>query len=199
MILAIDSSAGTAVAVADQEGTCVARAQTEDRRSHAEAIGPLISEALEQAGADPSDITAVVMGVGPGPFTGLRVGMAAAQSFAWVRSTPVWPVRSHDAAALNLTGEVAVVSDARRGEWAMTRYRPHPDGAVGVAVGPTRLLATAELDASETHVEGARIIWLESVDPAALAVAALALHARGEQLLPARPIYLREPDVTMPQ
>ena len=199
MILAIDSSAGTAVAITDLEGTSVARAQTEDRRSHAEAIGPLITQAFEQANCTPSDITAVVMGVGPGPFTGLRVGIAAAQSFAWARSTPVWPVRSHDASAINLTDEVAVVSDARRGEWAITRYQPHPDGSLGTAIDQTQLVSKEELSDAQTEWEGARIVWLESVDPAALAVAALALQARGEQLLPARPIYLREPDVTMPQ
>ncbi len=198
MILAIDSSAGTAVAITDSEATPLAVRETRDRRSHAEAVGPLIAGALEEAGVSASDITAVVMGVGPGPFTGLRVGIAAAQSFAWARSLPVWPVRSHDAVALEVTSDIVVVSDARRGEWAITRYRPHPLGGLGLRVGETTLIPRDEIADDASHREGARIVWLDYVDPVALVRAALTLRSRGEPLELPRPIYLREPDVTVP-
>lgn len=197
MILAIDSSAGTAVAVTSPEGVRKGGAVTSDRRSHAEAIGPLISRALSTASASPGDITAVVMGVGPGPFTGLRVGIAAAQAFAWARSLPLWAVRSHDAAAQAVTEPVVVVSDARRGEWACTRYLRHPDGGLGVMDGQTVLVPKDDIDQNDSQWNGSRIVWLDEVDPVALVTAALTRQARGESLEPARPIYLREPDVTV--
>ena len=199
MILAIDSSAGTAVALTDGAGAVLARQETRDRRSHAEVIGPLIQQVMAEANASPADITAVVMGVGPGPFTGLRVGIAAAQSFAWAQSLPVWPVRSHDAAAVDLLEDIVVVSDARRGEWAVTRYCPHPDGGQGVRIGDTVLISRGELDENQRERDGARIVWLDHIDPVGLVRGALAVRSRGEDLEAPRPIYLREPDVTMPQ
>lgn len=197
MILAIDSSAGTAVAVASSDGERRGEAHTSDRRSHAEAIGPLINHALSDASASPGDITAVVMGVGPGPFTGLRVGIAAAQAFAWARSLPLWAVRSHDAGAQSVTEPVVVVSDARRGEWACTSYLPHSDGGLGVIDGQTVLVTKEQIGQGDAQWNGSRIVWLVDVDPLALVSAALTHQARGEALEPARPIYLREPDVTV--
>lgn len=199
MILAIDSSAGTAVGVSTLEGDAVSVAETKDRRSHAEAIGPLIADALRSAGLGPGDVTAVVMGVGPGPFTGLRVGMAAAQSFAWARSLPLWPVHSHDAAAVFLTVDSAVISDARRGEWALTSYTPHPDGGLGIRVGSTRLIPRDDIADDQTHWGDGVLIRVEELNPTHLALAALTRRARGESLDEPRPVYLREPDVTMPQ
>ncbi|AVG23346.1 tRNA threonylcarbamoyl adenosine modification protein TsaB [Pontimonas salivibrio] len=199
MILAIDSSAGTAVAVTTSDGVQVSVAETLDRRSHAEAIGPLIAQALDSAGIGPKDITAVVMGVGPGPFTGLRVGMAAAQSFAWARSVPLWPVHSHDAAAVSIVHDSAVITDARRGEWAFSAYTPHPQGGLGVREGLSRLIPREDIDDSQTHWHDSLLIRAENVNPAHLALAAVTLQARGENLEEPRPVYLREPDVTMPQ
>ncbi|MEX2441658.1 MAG: tRNA (adenosine(37)-N6)-threonylcarbamoyltransferase complex dimerization subunit type 1 TsaB [Pontimonas sp.] len=199
MILAIDSSAGTAVGVTTEEGQLRGVAQTLDRRSHAEAIGPLIAQALSSAGIGPNDITAVVMGVGPGPFTGLRVGMAAAQSFAWARSLPLWPVHSHDAAAVSLVQNSAVISDARRGEWALSAYTPHSNGGLGVRVASTRLIPREDIDDDQTHWHDSVLIRAENVNPGHLALAAVTLRARGENLEEPRPVYLRDPDVTMPQ
>lgn len=198
MILAIDSSIGTAVAVVDSQGTCLASVDVEDRRSHAEAIGPLIARALAEATATPADITAVVMGVGPGPFTGLRVGMAAAQAFAWARSIPVWPVLSHDCAAWDLQWETIVASDARRGEYAITRYQPQPGRSFAVKKAETTLVKKEALDVSG---EGGSspVVMLERVDPCLLAKAALWYREHNEKLLPAQAVYLRAPDVTMPR
>jgi tRNA threonylcarbamoyladenosine biosynthesis protein TsaB len=195
MLLAIDSSIGTVVAVVGLQGNCIAQANVEDRRSHAEAIGPLIARALADATATPADITAVVMGVGPGPFTGLRVGMAAAQAFAIGRGIPVLPVLSHDAAAWDLERETLVVSDARRGELAVTRYFPVADRSFARREGETYLVSRAEFEQT-IHQEA--VISLEAVDPCLLARAALWYQHHGVTLLPPQAVYLRAPDVTMP-
>ncbi len=88
MFLAIDSSLGTSVAVVSPAGVILAENSRSDPRGHAENIGSLLQETLVEAGVEPSEITRVVMGVGPGPFTGLRVGMAAAEAFALSRAVP---------------------------------------------------------------------------------------------------------------
>ena len=98
MLLAIDTSAGTSVAVVDGDRV-LSEASDPGTRGHAEHIGTLIQTALAEAGATPADITGVVSGMGPGPFTGLRVGIAAARAFAAGRGIPVHPVASHDAVA----------------------------------------------------------------------------------------------------
>lgn len=199
MILAIDSSIGTAVGIASHEGSCLASVEVTDRRSHAEAIGPLIAKALAEATLTPADITAVVMGVGPGPFTGLRVGMAAAQAFAWARKIPLWPVLSHDSAAWNLSWETLVVTDARRGEVAVTRYQPQPGRELAIRVGNTTLVPQSEVPEGTSEYQGARVVMLEQIEPCQLAAAALWYQQHRVELMPAQALYLRQPDVTMPQ
>ena len=196
MLLAIDSSVGTVVGVLGEHGNCLSRAAVEDRRSHAEAIGPLIARALADANATPADISAVVMGVGPGPFTGLRVGMAAAQAFAIGRSIPLWPVLSHDSAAWDLEGDTLIVTDARRGEVAVTGYSPRTEGSFALKKAETHLVKREQFDAT-THAENVR--ELVEIDPCALARAALWYRHHNVQLLPPQAVYLRAPDVTMPQ
>jgi tRNA threonylcarbamoyl adenosine modification protein YeaZ len=122
MFLAVDSSLGTSVAVVSSEGHILSECSSEDTRGHAENIGALLQDALASAGIAASDVTHVVMGVGPGPFTGLRVGMAAAEAFAHSRSLPLIPLVSHDAEALG-AGDVVIVTDARRGEVAYSVYQ----------------------------------------------------------------------------
>ena len=90
MLLAIDTSAGTSVAVVDA-GRVLAEAAEAGTRRHAEAIGTLLRQALRDAGIRPSDVEGVVAGMGPGPFTGLRVGIAAARAFAFGIGAPVHP------------------------------------------------------------------------------------------------------------
>ena len=73
MILGIDTSLGSAVAVVELDGVIRSEVQSPDPRGHAEVIGTLIERALAEASVDPSRITHVAAGMGPGPFTGLRV------------------------------------------------------------------------------------------------------------------------------
>lgn len=99
IILAVDTSLGSMVAVsrAGKVWQCV----SDDKMGHAELVGEMISAALAAADCVPSDIDAVVMGVGPGSFTGLRVGMAAATAFATALQKPLLPIISHEASALS--------------------------------------------------------------------------------------------------
>ncbi|MDQ1574658.1 MAG: tRNA threonylcarbamoyladenosine biosynthesis protein TsaB, partial [Actinomycetota bacterium] len=116
MLLAIDTSAGASVAVVDRDAGVLAEFTEPDTRRHAEVIGTLIQDALRQSGIAVTDLSGVAVGMGPGPFTGLRVGIAAARAFAFGAGKPVVPVVSHDAVAFGVAEPLLVVTDARRRE-----------------------------------------------------------------------------------
>lgn len=195
MILAVDTSLGTAVALIDGDGALRAEAATIDPLGHAEVIGDLLAGVLAEAGE--GEITHVVSGMGPGPFTGLRIGIAAARAFALGRGIPVIPVPSHHAVALTHAGEgrFAVVTDARRREVAITVFDGTDDDGLPVVVAGTRLVPAAEAD---DHLAGVRRIDVGALSGADLArIGALALAA-GRTLTDDEPLYLRHPDVVVP-
>ena len=192
MLLAIDTSAGTSVAVVDA-GTVLALAEEAGTRRHAEAIGILLRQALRDAGAFPAEITGVVAGMGPGPFTGLRVGIAAARAFAFGVGAPVHPVVSHDAVAYGHPERVLVVTDARRREVAWSLYDPD----VTRLEGP-ELCERDGFDAIAERHPGVPVLDPPTVSAASLGLVAELLLAAGRPLGPAEPLYLRPPDATLP-
>lgn len=220
MILAIDSSIGSAVAVVDPATDAVlADVSSDVPRGHAEVIGTLIERALADATVTPADITHVAAGMGPGPFTGLRIGIAAARAFAVGRGIPVIPVASHDAAALELleqdpTADVVIVTDARRRENAVSAYAGLDEGIPVRIAGPDLLPVSEDL---AEHLRTAR-----GSDPAgetvrsspnsqalgeqphtthisagALGILAARLLRRGD-VPHLEPLYLRAPDAKVP-
>ena len=182
MILAIDTSAGTSVALLDEDGTVIAERSTPDTRRHAEVIGPFLAEVLAAAPDVRGSLTAVAAGIGPGPFTGLRVGLAAARVLALGLGIPVLGVPSHEAVALRLlvagevAGRFAIVTDARRREVAVTVY-------------VERLAFAPEPGLTVHEVAEIPAVWL--------ARAAQARSAAGASFPEAVPLYLRAPDVTL--
>jgi tRNA threonylcarbamoyladenosine biosynthesis protein TsaB len=194
VILAIDSSMGTSVAVVNPEGVVLSSHTSDDPRAHAELIGVLIERSLATAQVNPVDITAVVMGVGPGAFTGLRVGMAAAEAFALSRDLPVYPVVSHDALGWFATEDTVVVTDARRGEVAYSVYLQNE--TMKRVVGPA--LSTPDgLDQALGEFSGLVRVDGNSLDAGVLARVALEFLERSVDLPTRSPLYLRVPDVTV--
>jgi tRNA threonylcarbamoyladenosine biosynthesis protein TsaB len=211
VILGIDTSLGSAVAVVEPDGAVRSQVESADPRGHAEVIGTLIERALAEASVTASDISHVAAGMGPGPFTGLRVGIAAARTFALGRGVPVVPVVSHDAVALELmlhralTGgydeaydeTFAVVSDARRREFAYTVYRGLDDDGLPVRVAEPALTPRDEID----HVlaeAGAVRQDAERIPATMLALAAARALSAGRAIASADALSLRSPDVTIP-
>ncbi|MCI1017443.1 tRNA (adenosine(37)-N6)-threonylcarbamoyltransferase complex dimerization subunit type 1 TsaB [Microbacterium sp. C5A9] len=199
MILAVDTSLGTAVSLIDADGTLRAQASAADPLGHAEVIGGLLSRALDEAGDAP--ISHVVSGMGPGPFTGLRIGIAAARAFALGRGIPVVPVPSHHAAALTaiehdrVEGVFAVVTDARRREVAITVFDGTDADGIPAVAAETVLVPRVDADA---RLDGIRRIDVETLSAADLARVGARALAAGRTLADAEPLYLRQPDVTMP-
>jgi len=145
-VLSIDTSAAVAVALVSDDGGRLAARSVDERRRHAEQLAPMIEEVLAEAGLTRSDVTAVVAGTGPAPFTGLRVGLVTARTLALALGVPVLGVPSLDALAVQAVAdlglapddEVLVVTDARRREvyWARYRVVAH-EGPGGVPVVET--------------------------------------------------------------
>jgi len=202
MLLAIDTSAGTSVALTRSEGIpAVAEIASADTMKHAEVVGSMIADVLRQLGAKASDVTGVVAGVGPGPFTGLRVGLAAASAFSVGRNVPLLPVVSHDAIGFDaleeVEGPVIVVTDARRRELYWSIY----DGWTEHGL-PRRIVGPALSKPDEVPIEhdGRALTRWDATEVSAglLGLIASRMLAAGIPFEPFEPLYLRSPDVTMP-
>ncbi|MCK3769720.1 tRNA (adenosine(37)-N6)-threonylcarbamoyltransferase complex dimerization subunit type 1 TsaB [Microbacterium aerolatum] len=203
MILAVDTSLGSAVALIDADGRVRADASSPDPLGHAEVIGMLLQQALAEAGEDA--VTHVIAGMGPGPFTGLRIGIATARAFALGRGIPVVPVPSHFGAALAVidpsTGSgidatrFAIVTDARRREVAISLFDGVDADGIPNLLEPTVLVPRADAD---ERLRGIHAIEVSTLDAAALARVGLRAANAGRDLAGAEPLYLRQPDVSVP-
>lgn len=192
------------------------RAQFEavDGRRHAELLAPAITRVLREAGAVPADLDAVAVGVGPGPYTGLRVGLVTARALGDALKIPVHGVCTLDviARASGRTEPFVVATDARRKEVYWARY----DSALArhgePAVGPPADAAAAGLPViGEGTVKYPEVLGPAAnptgtgpvpLLPTAGALAELAVDrlagAEGPALLPPEPMYLRRPDAKEP-
>jgi tRNA threonylcarbamoyladenosine biosynthesis protein TsaB len=190
------------------------------RQRHAEILMPAVDELCRQAGWSVADLTGVAVDVGPGLFTGLRVGLATARAIAAALAIPAAGVSSLEAlahACRRRAGLVVPMVDARRGEvyWAMYRsdgaaveeLRPpavvSPDalaaelagaGQPALVVGDGAWRYREQLRAAGADVGDEGEMWPSALAVAELATPRLAGGATGGQDLP-EPLYLRPPDV----
>lgn len=192
VLLAIDTALGTSVAIAIRDQ--IFEVTSDDARGHAEAIGDLIARALSYADVAASAVTEVVVGVGPGPFTGLRVGIAAASAFATGRGVPLLPLLSPEAVARAVldqdsSAKFRVVQDAKRRELFVTDYT----GLDWVGL-PVRS-ADPRLELRETFERVENDIWPERIPAGRLAQLAARRLASEVDFEQNRALYLRAPDV----
>lgn len=125
ILLTLDTSTPAVTAGIVRLDDCATLAQrvTVDARAHAERLTPNVVAALFDSGLTMADLDAVVVGCGPGPFTGLRAGMASGAAYGHALGIPVHGVCSLDAIGVLTAGETLVVTDARRREVYWARYR----------------------------------------------------------------------------
>jgi tRNA threonylcarbamoyl adenosine modification protein YeaZ len=186
MILAIDTATPAVTAgIVKLEGIEVlAERVTVDARAHAEQLTPNVLAALADAGLTVGDLGAVVVGCGPGPFTGLRVGMATAAAYGHALGIPVHGVCSLDAIGIESAGtvsEVLVVTDARRREVYWARYRD------GVRVDGPAVNSPADVSGA------AEALARPAVYPTASGLVRAVADFSAEPA-PLIPLYLRRPD-----
>ena len=202
LVLALDTATPTLVAglarwTPTDGAEVLAERAVPSGTKHAELLTPAIAGVLADAGLAMADVEAVVTGLGPGPFTGLRVGVVTAAALADARGLPVVGVCSLDAVG---SGARTVVTDARRKEVYWAAY-----AADGARVDGPGVVRPEELDRPGPFVGDPAFAERlgAPVEPAAVTTAGL-LRAAAPQLAdpstaaPLLPLYLRRPDAVPP-
>lgn len=208
LVLALDTAtpavtAGVLRLPPDGVPDVLAERVTVDARAHGELLMPSVRAALATAGVAMGDLGAVVCGAGPGPFTGLRVGMVTAAALGDALGIPVYPVGSLDAIAHRAGpgSPLLVVTDARRREVYWACYDQAGTRVLGPGVdrpADVPVDRTARVAGAAAGLFGLPVVPPEYPDPAAVvAVAAPALLARTPPG-PLTPLYLRRPDASAP-
>lgn len=196
-VLAIDTSVGVSVAILKSNGE-LAQSLAVDHGMQGELTADLISKAVTDSGLEINEITDVVVGVGPGPFTGLRVGLVTAKVFAHAREIPIHGICSLDAIAFDYASPCIVVTDARRKELYWARYE-------GIRIGEPQVSKPEEIAKQFPDAEfvgpGAQL-YPEVISGKVMELKAgslAKLFAVGSaQLVEVAPMYLRKPDAIEP-
>jgi tRNA threonylcarbamoyl adenosine modification protein YeaZ len=214
LLLGLDTSTPAVTVAVHDGGQLLAELVTIDAHRHAELLAPAIDQVIADAKVSRRDLTAIAAGVGPGPFTGLRVGLVTARVIGAALGVPVYGVCSLDVIAADADtgetgegdGEFLVATDARRREVYWARY----DAARRRTAGP-EVSRPADLDAEGLPVAGEGPLLYGDVLPdgrgpaypsaatlCRLVAAAVEAGDPGKLLLPPEPLYLRRPDAREP-
>ena len=220
IVLGIETSTPqTSVALGGETGILATAALA--GRAHQEQVIPTLEHLLRWSGVRLSQIGGIAVGVGPGLFTGLRVGVQTAKSLAQVLSVPIMGMTSLDVLAFSVRHTsrlVAAVIDARRGEVFWAAYRPVPGGVVRegdyAVAAPDRLVAELEALAEDVLVVGdGAILYRDEIEelgsqvefasvaeahPQATAMVELSvprfLREEYDRLADVLPVYVRKSD-----
>ena len=209
-VLAIDTATTALVTgVVDTESGQTTQRVLADTRAHNERLMPTILEVMSEAGLELGNLDAIVAGMGPGPFTGLRVGMSTASALADALSIPLHGVCTHDAiahtalAGANEKGAALVATDARRKEIYWATYRagqriagPDVSKPGELAVQDIAQVIIPEKLADQLPEELATLSRSEGAPTAEGLVAVARLDA---DPAPFVPMYLRRPDAVPPK
>lgn len=209
LLLALDT-ATPAVTVALHDGSSVVAASSQvDARRHGELLLPAVDRVLADAGLRLDAVTGIVVGIGPGPYTGLRVGLMTADTFGLALGVPVHGVCTLDGLAYESGiegGPFVVATDARRKEVYWARYADPRTRLTDPAVD--RPADIADAVAGLPAVGAGALLYPETfpdarapehVSAASLASLAAEKLAAGEELPAPRPLYLRRPDAQVPK
>jgi tRNA threonylcarbamoyl adenosine modification protein YeaZ len=222
LLLGLDT-ATPAVTVALHDGARpLAQLVTVDAHRHAELLAPAIAKAIADAGAAQPDLTGIVAGVGPGPYTGLRVGLVTARVLGAALGIPVYGICTLDAIAADVAGDshggvghggaraaggdFLVATDARRRELYWARYDAAGRRTVGPEVSKPVDIPVAGLPVAgegpmlypELLPDGLGPAYPAATTLCRIVVAALAAGDPDKVLLPPEPLYLRRPDAREP-
>ncbi len=204
MLLAFDTATAwiTACVYDERNDAVLAERNGVGPMKHGELLAPAIAEVMAEAGLVRQDLTAIVVGVGPGPYTGLRVGVVTARTLGFTLRIPAHGVCSLDAIAFvaDQPEPFLVTTDARRKELFWAGYDadgrrldgPFVDRPADIPVDG-RAVAGAGPDLYPDVFD--RVIGPR--DPTAAALARLVAGQRTELLDP-EPVYLRRPDAVTP-
>lgn len=208
MLLAFDTTTALVTVALHDGRAVVAERLSEAPMKHAEQLAPLIEAVLAHAGRSRLELTGIAVGTGPGPFTGLRVGLVTARTLGHVLGVPVYGVCTLDVLAAQtvaelpaaeLVGGFVVATDARRKEVYSATYDASGRRTAGPSVGKAEIVATA----LPVVGEGALLypecfpITLGPRRPSAGWLARVVVEKLAEVTDP-EPLYLRRPDAVAP-
>ena len=216
LLLGLDTATPAVTVALHDGGQPLAQLVTVDAHRHAELLAPAIAKAIADGGASQRDLTGIVVGVGPGPYTGLRVGLVTARVLGAALGIPVYGLCSLDVIAADVVsghfdagrpaGDFLVATDARRRELYWARY-----DSSGTRLAGPEVSRPAEIPAPGLPAAGEGPMLYPELLPEALgpaypaaatlcriAVAALAAGDRSSALLAPEPLYLRRPDAREP-
>ncbi|MFE9744892.1 tRNA (adenosine(37)-N6)-threonylcarbamoyltransferase complex dimerization subunit type 1 TsaB [Saccharothrix saharensis] len=214
LVLALDTAtpavtAGVVELTPGSPPRLLAQRVTVNAKAHGELLTPHLQEALAEAGHRLSDLDAIVCGSGPGPFTGLRVGLVTAAALGQALNRPVYPVPTPDAVALDAaTGKpLLVATDARRKEVYWAAYDaagrrtdgPHVDRPADL-VAKLPAVAEAAGEGAELYADviGLPVVPARYPSPVSLVAAAAEELLAGARPAALTPLYLRRPDAVEP-
>ena len=205
MLLAFDTATPYVTVALHDGDEVVAEVRSQERMRHGEQLAPLIARVLEEAGLVRQDLTALAVGTGPGPFTGLRVGLVTARTLSLVLEVPAYGVCTLDAIALEAaeglgyTSELVVATDARRKEVYLAAYDERGTRVSGPVVDRPDSVATDLPVAGEGALlyPGAFARPVAPTLPSAGWLARAVVEERVELTDP-EPRYLRRPDAAVP-
>jgi len=200
LVLGVDTSTSVNVGLA-RGAEVLARGTVTDAMAHVEQLTPLIARCLSEAGLTPRDLSVVVVGLGPGPFTGLRVGIVTARVLASALGLSQHGVCSLDVIALQhaQTGaatDFLVATDARRREVYWARYSAAGHRLAGPAVGSPDELPRLPTVGPASDLYADRLV--PAAGPRALDAGVLATHGLTLPDAGHEPLYLRRPDAMEP-
>lgn len=193
MLLAIDTSSGSSAAVFD-DLKLISYAENQDPFGHAENIGNVIRQAIADVGLSAKAITALAIGRGPAPYTGLRVGLAAGIGFAHTLGVPKFGVMTLDAIATSFfeTGKFLVTADAKRKQYFARSYEGLSEAGLAI---PTSDAMVIEPELLEREFSEFRKLQQPCTAREIGNYAAIATSG-GVDLSETSAIYLRSPDVS---
>jgi tRNA threonylcarbamoyladenosine biosynthesis protein TsaB len=215
IVLAFDTAASACSVAVGRGGTVLAHERRVMRHGHAEALLPMIDHVMAGAGLNPADIETIAVSVGPGGFTGIRAGLAAAQGLALASGVRLVGVTSFAAVAVLVPRRdepLLVALDSRREDLYVQLFSgdatplgdPIAISPEGLGRFPAAAIGEATLrvagDAADNVISfltGHAVSVIPGSAPDALGVLAAAIDDKFAG--PARPLYLRPPDVSFPK
>ena len=217
-LLALDSAGRACSAALWHDGRLAASRFEARDRGQSERLVPMIQEVMAAAGMAYRDLDAIAVTIGPGGFTGVRIGLATARGLGLATARPVIGLTCFEAIAAAVPGEfrgkapLAVLIDAKRADLYLQLFDPAlvaPGEPVSIdpaglpaALPPGRVLVAGDAaEQARPYLDPARVDFVPGtshIDAARFAGAAAARPLPPKGSPPPRPLYLRPPDVTLP-
>jgi tRNA threonylcarbamoyladenosine biosynthesis protein TsaB len=205
VLLAFDTATPLVTVALHDGDDVVCELVSERPLQHGEQLAPLIDRALRETGLVSADLTAIGVGVGPGPFTGLRVGLVTARTLGYVLELPVYGVCTLDVLAIEaadtraVTRDFVVATDARRKEVYLASY-----DETGVRLDGPDVAKPVDV-ATQAPVVGEGAVLYQAAFPHAAGPTrpsagwlARVIAEERVELHDPEPLYLRRPDAAMP-